>query len=158
MQLYISFQRQTTLDAFFKAKPYQSIDTGHVSERVIRAINIMKNKVEVDVAALPTKSPWKKTKPKTGTGSQNTKSTPKKRSQPSKNLLKAFSPTKPSTSLAQDKIPQREKSRIEAAKRKMEAAEILRKNRKNNNSKRKRGALQPKADSSYLSESSTDED
>ena len=135
-----------------------SVDTGNVSERVIRAINIMKNKVEVDVTALPSKSPRKKTKPKTGTGSQNTKSTPKKASPQSKNLLKAFSPSKPSTSFAQEKIPQREKSRIEAAKRKMEAVEVLRKTRKNNNTKKKRGVLRPKADSSYLSESSSEED
>lgn len=149
-------QKQTTLDAFFKAKPYTAIDTCKVSERVIRAINIMKNNVDVDVSALPAKSPRKKNNSKASPGK---KSTPKKRErQPSKSLLKAFTPTKPGSSMgAPEKIPQRERSRLEAAKRKTEAAELLRKTRKYQAKKKKRGVLQPKADSSYLSESSSGE-
>jgi hypothetical protein len=117
----------------------------------------MKNKIDVDVSALPTKSPRKKNT-KMADGSLNEKTSPKEaKNRKSKNLLKAFSPSKPSTSTAHERIPQREKSRMEAAKRKMEAAEVLRRNRKNQ-TKKKRGVLPPKQDSSYLSESSSEDD
>lgn len=162
MILSFCLQKQTTLDAFFKVKPHVSIDTGNISKRVIQAINIMKNKVDVDVTQLPTKSPRKtpskKFKATPMKSSSSASPSPKKKptTRASKNLLKTLSPHK-SSAFGQEVIPQREKDRLEAAKRKLEAVKILQQSRRGKKAIKKRKTLKPKQDSSYLSESSSSE-
>lgn len=132
-----------------------------MSKRVVEAINIMKNKVDVDVSQLPAKSPRKKRNANTfraakkparpsSTGGAGTSASPRK---------SIFSsPTKTTVVPGQEFIPQREKDRLEAAKRKLEAIKILRSKRKTAGTPKKRKVLQPKKDSSYLSESSSGSD
>lgn len=161
VNFYIQLQKQTTLDAFFNVKPHMSIDSGNISKRVIQAISIMKNKVDVNVMQLPTKSPRKsrtKTNKSSSTKSSANSSLKKKQTtEASMALLKSFSPLK-SGSSSQEVIPQREKDRLEAAKRKLDAVKILQKNRRGKGTMKKRKTPKPRKDSSYLSESSSNED
>lgn len=157
-------QKQTTLDAYFQARPYYSVDATNMSKRVVEAINIMRNKVDVDVSQLPTKSPRK---PRGATSSRGAKKSARGSSSSTRggaststSPRKPFfaSPAKTTVVPGQEFIPQREKDRLEAAKRKLEAVKIFRAKRKTAATQKKRKVLQPKKDSSYLSESSSGSD
>ncbi|XP_065200982.1 DNA excision repair protein ERCC-5 [Planococcus citri] len=165
--------KQSTLDMYFKQRPTSSIEFSSVSKRVIQAINVMKSKNDEQPLQAPStsKSPRKippKTPPKRTR--RNVKKTPLKRTpvalpvQRSSPNSAARNMNSASRNIAApyfgETIPQKEKDKMEAAKRKMDAIKIFQAQNKSNRSKgsKKKKVLPPKPDSSYLSESSSGDD
>lgn len=149
---------------YFKGKPFAPIDFGTVSKRVIQAINVMKNKSEEEplptpsTSKSPKKSPLKLNKTPTKRTRRTTKSTPLKKTAsalPVKITTQTSTINKDAPYFG-EVIPQKEKDKMEAAKRKVEAIKIFQAKNKNKRNTKKRKVVQPKPDSSYLSESSDD--
>lgn len=141
-----------------------------MSKRVAEAIGILRNKVDVDVSQLPTKSPRKSRK--SGAAKASSPRQPQRgaaASGPAPARRSIFSPSSSGGGAAvassgsgsgREVIPQREKDRLEAAKRKLEAVRILRAKGggRGRGAPKKRKVLPAKRDSSYLSESSSGSD
>lgn len=105
----------------------------------------------------PAKSPYQASK-KRGNSSPATTAKKSRKSPKSSAIsnMKALSPNKVSPFFGSF-IPQKEKDKIEAAKRKLEAIQIFKMGKNNKSKLKKRSVLPPKKDSSYLSESSESE-
>lgn len=133
----------------------------------MQAVNIMKNKVQVDTFQLPQKSPRKKASPfkarKAKCEKKSISAVKGKIDLSAENAAVSSSSSSPSTSRYSSKgeiIPQREHAKREAAKRKMNAVELMKSSRSRRpaNKSKKKKPLPPKVDSSYLSESSGNSD
>lgn len=168
---------------YFKGKPFTQIAFGTVSKRVIQAINVMKSKSEEEPLAIPStsKSP-KKSPAKSNQTPQKSpaksvedmkssplktpeklqKNTPKKTRRTKKppivkKVPNALPVLRSSAPYFGEVIPQKEKDKMDAAKRKLEAVKIFQAKNKSRRNTKKRKVLPPKPDCSYLSESSAEE-
>lgn len=152
-----NFQTQSRIDSFFHVKPAIPVYKDRVSSRVQKAIHRLGGEHSSTLtqfeSAVNSSEPRRRPRRSRG-GSQSTRGQGRGRSSiiPSESLSPPDSPT---LTPNEELIPQRERDRLEALKRKMHAIEVM-KTKKSKNVK-KRPPKAPIKKEANLSESSSDE-